>query len=220
MTPLTGASQPLPCPPGTKILLEIGGTPDKLATTCVGFSRGRFVVTNMPVVPEHNREALHQMLYPDNTVIARFLHEGTVMGFSTTLIKAVSIPFPLLFLAYPARLEFHDLRRHPRVPCCIPASVNLEDGQVQGMITDLSRTGCQFTASRDAAGQPKPRVDERIILNCALFGSSHQAELPAAVKRMTISERHLNLGLKFTSLPAETQSVLEGFLHHALSVLA
>ena len=137
MSASTGRHIALPCPPGTKMLLEVAGIPEKLATTCVGYAKGRFVVTHIPLVPENNREALHQMFYPDNTVIVRFLYEGTVMGFSTSLIKAVQIPFPLLFLGYPSRLESHDLRRHRRIACCIPAETELGASRAQGMTAAL-----------------------------------------------------------------------------------
>ena len=146
MTNTQGSHAPTLCPPGTRMLLEVAGFQDKLASICVGHIRPRFVVTTAPIVPEHNREAVHQMLYPDNTVIVRFLLEGTVMGFSAKIIRSLQVPFPLLFFTYPTRLECLDLRRHRRVPCCIPAETEVGTNATPGMIVDLSLTGCQFSA--------------------------------------------------------------------------
>jgi len=221
MTACQGSPVPTLCPSGTKMLLEVTGFPDKLATICVGYVRSRFVVTTMPFVPEHNREAVHQVLYPDNAVIVRFLLEGTVMGFSAKIIRSLQIPFPLLFFSYPPRLECHDLRRHRRVTCCIPAETDLGATATPGMIVDVSLTGCQFSASLAESGSPPPpvRIDDAVILRCGLFGQIGQSVLPSAVKRVDISEKRLDIGLKFTTLAPETRKALDGYIHHALSVL-
>lgn len=214
-----GTHFPNLCPPGTRMLLEVTGVPEKLTAACVGHQRGRFLVTSMPLVPENSREATHQMFYPDNTVIVRFLLEGTVVGFSAKLIKALQIPFPLLFLTYPRRFESHDLRRHRRVPCCIPAETDLGQAPTQGMIMDLSLTGCQFSTSLASSQPPRVRVDDQVILRCDLFSHSGQFLLPGAVKRVGISEKRLDIGLKFTDVPQDIRTALDGYIHHALSVL-
>lgn len=211
---------PTLCPPGTKMLLEVAGFQDKLATICVGYIRPRFVVTTMPFVPEHSREAVHQVLYSDNTVIARFLLEGTVMGFSAKIIRSLQVPFPLIFFNYPKKLECLDLRRHRRVPCCIPAATAVGQTSIPGMIVDLSLTGCQFAASLPEAGEPpKIGIDDAVVLRCPLFGKNGQAVLPSAVKRVGLSETRLDIGLKFTELPPEIHTALQGYIQHALSVL-
>lgn len=214
-----GRHAPFLCPPGTKMLLEVAGLPGKMATVCVGHARGRFVVTHMPVVPEGGREALHQMLYPDNGVIARFLLEGTVMGFSASIIRTVQIPFPLLFVTYPSRLETLDLRRHRRVPCCIPASTRLGELPIQGMIVDLSLTGCQFSAIFKDEAAPPIAIDDELGLRCDLFGSGENARLPAVVKRVSLSEKRLEIGLKFHEIAQETREAIDDYLQNALLIL-
>lgn len=213
------AHAPFLCPPGTKMLLEVSGLPGKLATVCVGHAKGRFVVTHMPVVPENGRDALHQMLYPDNGVIARFLLEGTVMGFSASIIRTVQIPFPLLFVSYPSRLETLDLRRHRRVPCCIPAATRLGEVPAQGMIVDLSLTGCQFTAILPADPPPQLRIDDQVELHCELFGAGEAARLPAVVKRVGVSEKRMEIGLKFHEIAQATKDAIAGYLQNALLIL-
>jgi hypothetical protein len=219
MTPAKAKTAPFLCPPGTKMLLDVAGLAEKLTTACVGHARGRFVVTHMPVVPESGRDALHQMLYPDNRIIARFLLEGTVMGFSTTVIKTLQLPFPLLFLTYPSRLESLDLRRHRRVPCCIPAVTELGEVTTQGMIVDLSLTGCQFSAIVPSAEPPKVRIDDQLVLSCELFGNGGDARLPGVVKRVGFSEKRLEIGLKFHEVAKETLGSIDGYLQNALLVL-
>ncbi|EHJ49417.1 type IV pilus assembly PilZ [Solidesulfovibrio carbinoliphilus subsp. oakridgensis] len=205
------------CPPGTKMLLEVAGYGDKLATACVGHARGRFVVVQMPGQADSGRDALYQMLAPDNAAIVRYLHEGTVVGFSARIIKWIQVPFPLVFLTYPARLESHDLRRHPRVSCCLPGKAGLGGAAVAGMILDLSLSGCQFSVLHDEK-TPAVAIDDKVGLSCALFGAP-SPELSCSVKRVALSGRRLEIGLKFLDVPAQTRDALTLYLQTALSVL-
>ncbi|MFU2208557.1 flagellar brake protein [Solidesulfovibrio sp. C21] len=208
----------LHCPPGTKVLLEIAGLEEKLATTCVGHQRGRFVIVQMPSATETSRDALYPMLYPDNTVIARYLHEGAVVGFSSRLIKYIQIPFPLVFLTYPANLESRDLRKHKRITCCLPGCMKHGDVTVAGLLRDVSISGCQFSFPREAAA-PEPAIDAVVELSCELIGSSAKATLPCAVKRVLPSARRVDIGLKFKEVPQEIREALAGYLDTALHVL-
>jgi len=143
------------------------------------------------------------------------------MGFTAKIIRPLQVPFPLLFISYPTRLECHDLRRHRRVPCCIPAETDLGNALTLGMIVDLSLTGCQFAASLSTHETPPPSVniDDALILRCGLFGCNGQGQLPCTVKRVDISEKRLDIGLKFAGISKETHASLGTYIHHALSVL-
>jgi hypothetical protein len=206
------------CPPGTRMLLEVTGLPEKLTTSCVGHVRGRFVVAQMPLVPESGRDALYQMLYPDNGVISRFLHEGTVVGFSARLIKTIQIPFPLIFLTYPKRVESHDLRKHRRVICCLPGHTTIGETLFSGMITDLSLSGCQFSVAFDEM-PPGVAIDDIVELRCELFGQNGQGRLACSVKRVALSGKRLEVGLKFRKMPPEMLQRLNDYLQDALSLL-
>jgi len=208
----------LHCPPGTRMILEVTGMLDKLTTVCVGHSRGRFVVVQMPALPEIGRDGFYQMLYPDNEVIVRFLYEGTVVGFSARFIKCIQIPFPLIFITYPKRLESHDLRKHRRVPCCIPGRGVVGTQILPGMITDLSISGCQFSTIFDGL-PPNMAVDNMVELHCELFGRSDQGHLDCIVKRVSLSSKRLEIGLKFREVSPQTQDALHDYLQEALSIL-
>lgn len=206
------------CPPGTRLVLEVTGLPDKFPTACVGHARGRFLVTGMPVLAETIRESFYQLLYPDNTVIVRYLNEGTVVGFTARVIRCIQIPFPLIFFTFPKKLESHDLRRHPRVACCLPGQAVIAGADVQGMILDLSHSGCLFSATV-AETPPTVAIDDAVELRCDVFGQNGASGLPGVVKRVALSGRRLELGLKFLRMPPPTQQAIMDYLEQALSVL-
>jgi hypothetical protein len=201
------------------MVLDVTGLAEKLTTACVGHVRGRFVIVQMPALPEVGRESLYQSLYPDNGVIARFMHDGTVVGFSGRLIKHIQIPFPLLFITYPKKLESHDLRKHRRVACCIPGQTIINDAPLLGMIVDLSLSGCQFSTTFTEKA-PEVGIDDMVALHCELFGPKEQGMLPCAVKRVSLSGKRLEIGLKFRPMPPQIQNALDEYLQDALSVLS
>lgn len=200
------------------MVLELTGMADKLITACVGHARKRFVIVQMPVMTDAGRETLYQLLYPDNTVIVRYLHAGTVVGFSAKIIKTIQIPFPLIFLTFPKRLESHDLRKHPRISCCIPGKLVTAKATFPGMILDLSTSGCQFSATSES-GTPDVAVDDAATLHCDLFDPSEEHLAPSVVKRVSRCGQRLELGLKFHDLPYAIRRALNNYLHEAISVL-
>jgi len=206
------------CPPGTRVVLQVTGMPDKLPTICVGQSQGRFVIVQLPTASETGREIFYQMLYPENEVIGRFLYEGTVVGFSARCIKSIQIPFPLLFLTFPDRLETLTLRKHRRIACCLPGQAAFAGESFEGMILDLSLSGCQFSAS---FGEKTPAVaiDDPAELQCGLFGPENWGRLPCSVMRVAVAGRRVEIGLKFRDIPRETRDALFAYLEGALSIL-
>ena len=206
------------CPPGTRLALEITGLPDKFTTACVGHARGRFLVAAVPVLAETMREGFYQMLYPDNAVIVRYLNEGTVVGFTAQVIKCIQIPFPLIFLTFPKKLESHDLRRHARVACCLPGQAVIAGTDIPGMVLDLSHSGCLFSATVPET-PPVVSIDDAVELRCGLFGTNGTAKLGGIVKRVALSGRRLELGLKFRQMPPPTQEAISSYLDQALSIL-
>lgn len=206
------------CPPGTKMLLELSGLEDKLATACVGYQRGRFIIVQMPPTTETGRDALYQMLYPDNTVIVRYLHEGLVVGFSARVIKYIQVPFPLLFLTAPRRLESHALRKHKRVSCCLPGNIRLGDAVIPGMLTDVSISGCQFSFPYEGPAPDLP-IDAAVDLTCDLLASNDNGTLHCIVKRAATSANKMDIGLKFKAMSEPARESLTAYLDIAVSVL-
>ncbi|MFP5258151.1 MAG: flagellar brake protein [Acidobacteriota bacterium] len=206
------------CPPGTRLALEVTGLPDKFATACVGHARGRFLVTAVPALAETVRVSFYQLLYPDNTVIVRYLHEGTVVGFTAQIIKCIQIPFPLIFLTFPKKIESHDLRRHTRVACCLPGQAVIAGADVPGMVLDLSNSGCLFSATVTDT-PPAVAIDDVVNLHCDLFGPNGSSGLGGIVKRVALSGRRLELGLKFRDISPPIQQAINDYLDQALSIL-
>jgi hypothetical protein len=86
------------------------------------------------------------------------------------------------------------------------------------MVLDLSHSGCLFSASVPDT-PPAVAIDDAVLLRCDIFGLGEGSGLDGVVKRVALSGRRLELGLKFRQMPPPTQEAINTYLDQALSVL-
>ena len=66
---------------------------------------------------------------------------------------------------------------------------------------------------------PPVAIDDDVLLRCGLFGQSPDTALAGVVKRVALSGRRLELGLKFHKLPDPAKQAIGSYLDQALSIL-
>src|SRR5690625_1514557 len=104
--------------PGTKISLEAAG--GRVTTSLMGVVDGVYVV--LQDIPAYRGLMDFQLGYGE-TVVLRFLHEGTATGFRSYVLNMVKDPERLLFVAYPNEIQRLALRRADRVRCTLPVQL-------------------------------------------------------------------------------------------------
>ncbi len=214
-----GVSFGLDIPVGAKLALDISGVDVKLASALVGYSKGKYVVTQLPSLVESSKDMLFQYLYSGNTVIVRYLHSGAVFGFRCVIIKYLFSPFPLFFLTFPEKVESYNLRRHKRIPCLLPVSAHIDATSISGLMTDLSLSGCGVTLTLMRKYQPAVAIDDEVQVACSLFGEDGQDSLNCQIKRVASDSGRIELGLKFTALPETTRKEIISYLQSASAIL-
>lgn len=204
---------------GIKLSMEVRGIDEKLVSPLVGFSRGKYVVTQLPSLAESNKEVLFQHLYAGNPVTVRYLEAGAVFGFRSEIIKYLFSPFPLLFLTFPVRVESFNLRRHKRISCLLPVSARIGEADYSGLMTDLSLSGCRVGLTIMRKYQPTIGVDDEVLLTCPLFGQNGDSTLRCQIKRAASDVGKLDLGLKFTDVPDTSRQGILSYIQSAAVIL-
>ena len=184
-------------------MIELAGLKFKLHSFFVGYIKKRCVITIIPMVPEVNRPILLEHLYKGNIMTVRYIHSGTVLGFSTPITHVSFTPFPLLFLEYPEHIESFNLRKDGRVTCLFPATVVHDATTYSGALSDISKSGCSITLPSRENHDVNVEIDDRITLRCPLLFAADQAEIFCTVKRIIKNGIRVELGLKFTEIPEE-----------------
>lgn len=125
--------------PGMELVLQVDGVERRLRSTLIGYEKGTYLIISNP-----NMGLYGHKMFDGNRIIARYLRDGVVYGFQTTIIGSIGIPFPMVFVEFPASLEWLELRRETRVKTNIPIKVSLANQQLDGRLLDISPRGCKI----------------------------------------------------------------------------
>jgi len=201
----------------TRMLVTPAGEAQGFRTILSGMERGRFLMLQLPRLP-----GLSGQLYSERAVKVRYVHEGQVYGFQSTVLHHTVAPFRLLFLAYPRTIERLNLRHDQRVECFIPAGLEMPGSiapAFRAMLTNISTSGCR--AALDATGQRLPgfEVGCMVRLGFKVVGTDLDLDLDCQVRSVDADGARVFLGLNFTGLDEEGLAAVEGYVDSVSSFL-
>ncbi len=161
------------------------------------------------------QDAISRLASNPNLVV-QHLASGAVYGFRSEVMNRVTVPAPLLFLAFPDSVERVVLRKKERISVNIPGTLHGHYGEHEVMLTDLTPSGCQITIAIDLRSplrEAKP--DEELVLSCDL-GRGQTLMTPVRLRRVDEAKGLLSLGCQFVKLKDETGSMIESFVQSVL----
>ncbi len=196
-------------------MMELAGIKDKLQSFFVGYISKRCVIISFPLVPDVNRPLLLEHLYKGNTMTVRYIHFGTVLGFTTEILHVAFTPYPLLFLKYPERIESFNLRKDDRVACLFPVSLVLHEVCLLGGLSDISRSGCNIVLPVNDQTL-SVQIGDQLVLHCPLLFASEQMGIACSVKQLSKNDTKVSLGLMFTEVPADVLARINAYIEQTL----
>jgi hypothetical protein len=135
--------------------------------------------------------------------LVRYMYDGRFIGYPSVIRDRQLEPFPFLYLAFPQSVEELALRKHARVSFkdplpikiseCGPAGRRTDRRTIDGLMHDLSLTGCCVALPARAAWTPGTAV----CLAFELRGIGHVSNLSGVVKNVAEGPRHTELGIEF-----------------------
>lgn len=124
---------------GAAVMMESSGALDRIKCHMVGYLKGEYVVLRLPLVP-----GIRSRVPEGSMLTFRYLQRGRLLSFRSVVKHYTAMPFSLLFVTYPKRLERHELRREQRFTCNFPAKLVFMQHEYRGLLLDLSSGGCRF----------------------------------------------------------------------------
>lgn len=200
---------------GDQLQIEIEGVAFRFKSSVVGIEPDEYLIIKTPIIPPHLGSIKHK-LFSGNQIVVRYIHKGTVFGFQTKLIEAISLPVRLLFVEYPNIIEHHDLRSHERIDCFLPSKIKINDKERRGTILDLSEKGCchRMKALKDEKF-PSIQIDDQITLMCQFPGIEGEHVVPGMVKNINKDTQEMSLGIVFHEITPEVQKVIAHYISTA-----
>lgn len=135
--------------PGTLVDLQISTptSPKRVKTQYVGLNYPNSMVFQFPNIKKFG--VLKDVLYPENTVIIRYVLEGSsgqVIAFKAKINHIQSQPSPLFFTTFPKSLQSLGLRSEKRASPGIAAELTFagHKNAHKSLIVDVSQRGCRL----------------------------------------------------------------------------
>lgn len=183
----------------------------------VGFLPGRSVIVTTP-----EKEGRPLSVREGRAVLARSYSGDEARGFTCTVLRAQTQPYPYLHLSYPSKLETMAERQASRVRSALAVSVRPQAGDnagrdVPAVIRDVSNTGAQLLASA-AVGKAGDAVLIRARLPLDVIGDQ-PVDLPALIRNVQEEAEvkgslwRYRCGVEFEPLDAQSTLILRAYLY-------
>ena len=102
---------------GTKIYMEIEGINFSVTSVFIGLLKDEFMIVTLP----KRYKSVKNKLYPSNKMVVKYLYEGSVYAFQTSVIEMITNPIRALANEYPKVIQERELRTVKRNNVIIPS---------------------------------------------------------------------------------------------------
>ncbi len=193
---------------GSMLQVQVKGGKGNALSSLIGKERGQYLIIHTPSLP-----GFMTKLNKENQVIVRYVHDGIVFGFQCTLIHFMDKPFRISFLTYPEHIETMNLRSHKRITCFLPASAKIRDSVYEGVVLDLSVSGCGFHyLLNETDAIREVGKEEAITFSMQLTGGGKELTVEAIVRSVRLDSRKIVLGAQFNNLSSEISTEIENYI--------
>lgn len=206
---------------GERIRLETASPRGRFSVRYLGAYSERCLMVTLPIL-----NGVEKPIKEGAPITLRLIALNRACAFKTRMLKAQSVPVPLLFLDYPDAVEAVLVRKAPRVNTQLIVSVDEADAghfgsgwPRQALCSDISLHGARIEAS-DQLGE----VGDRLYVTARVrVGEVDQVLLVEGVIRNleevedSFSEGFRMVhGLELVGMDEETQLILTGFVYQQM----
>ncbi len=203
---------------GTKFQIEFKREKIRLLSKVVGIEEKKYIIIKAPYMAANSGVNL---LANSSEIAVRYIEKGAAFGFTSHIFKFISDPDRLLFVEYPNKIESHNLSDRQRLNCYLPAQITLNENSehkviIEGAIIDVSKGGCKFAASKQSLEEYdfQLQVDFEVLISFNLPGLEQLLRITSLAKNTHFNKsgNNLNIGLRFTKIDKEMNTILNNFL--------
>ncbi|MCG8688978.1 MAG: flagellar brake protein [Desulfobacterales bacterium] len=192
---------------GTDVYLEIQGVTFSVTSVFIGLLKDEFMLITLP----KKYKSVQSKLYPGNKMVVKYLYEGSVFAFQSSVIEMITTPIRALALEYPKVVQKRELRRNRRRQVVIPGRVEAKKMSFPVMVSDISKVGCQFVFQHNITF----REGDALRLYCNFPGCPGEVGSLAFVRNIRRESGTLSIGAKFKD---STDEFITPLLHFIFSI--
>lgn len=209
-------NQAIPIQLGVQLLLQLRQLSIRVPSKLVGLEHGKYLIVSMPSLSVTD---IKSYFTHGKVVVARYIHEGSALGFESMVMGMIIQPVRLVFLGYPKSIQDMNLRKHKRSECYLPAEISVIDESIHGFILDISRGGCSFNCkSKTNLDIDMLSVGKKLVIKFAVPGFEGKLEIYCIIRNFRIDNAHMFFGLQFDDIVEEQKYKLYSYLDEMLSM--
>lgn len=204
----------LPITLGTGLIIEIVNLKLRIKSLLVGMEHGKYLIVRISekdLIGNFRSDSVKT-----SPMIVRYLHNGTVYGFSSTVVNVLSTPAKLFFVTYPSKIEEFTVLSNSRHECILPALTMIGNDFVEMVILDISKQGCLCmikTANPDDDRlYGAVQVNKTIDIKVQFPGAEGKFGLMGKIRNVSKDVGKILLGVQFEKMPPDLKEQLDGFL--------
>ena len=206
-TPMDEEPPQIEAEPGTELMLQVDGVYGHLKSELIGLRAGHYLIIRTPAGPP----GFSSKLYRGNTIIVRYLAEGTACGFQTHIMTTITEPEPLTFIECPRLVQEKTLRSARRIDTYLPCKVAVQQQTTEGNIIDLSRTGFRCMLPAHVHDRPlRVHVGDPVVTAVHLEGTP--LRINGKVRNVHPFHASLQVGVHFDGLDKVTDGRIVEYL--------
>ncbi|MHC1726651.1 MAG: flagellar brake protein [Syntrophobacteraceae bacterium] len=179
---------------GTRLHARFGNKDDefKIASTLVGIVSKEYLIIRVPAIP-----GILSKLTEGAPVTIRYIYDGNVYGFNSTILAYTHKPALIAFMAYPTSIEIMNLRKAQRLECLLPAKMKVLEKAFTGVILDISAGGCRLYIEYGPVESPSVDVEQEVELSFHLAGRAEEQIVACRVQNLKKDSMLAEIGLQF-----------------------
>lgn len=196
---------------GTRVYLEIDGVNFSVTSIFIGLLADEFMIVTLP----KRYKSVKNKLFPGNKMVVKYLFEGSVFAFQTSVMEIITTPIRALAIEYPKVVQKRELRVVKRNHVVIPGRVEAKQTEFSVVINDISKKGCRFKYI-DKKGAMNPLRDGDILrIYCQFPGVSEEIGAMALVRNASREKEQLIIGAEFED---PSKAFLNPLMHFLFSI--
>ncbi len=181
---------------GTEVYLDIDGVNFSVSSIFIGLLENEFMIITLP----KRFKSVQNKLFQGNKMIVKFLHDGSLYAFQTSVIEMITDPIKALAIDYPKIVQKQELRVVKRNHVVIPGRAELRKHKLPVVVFDISKMGCCFKYMEDKQNSVIFREGDMIRLFCKFPGVENELGAMAHVRNIRREKRQFSIGTEFTEM--------------------
>lgn len=194
---------------GTKMYIDIDGVNFSVSSIFIGMLKDEFMIVTLP----KRYKSVKNKLFPSNKMVVKYLYEGSVYAFQTSVIEMITNPIRALAIEYPRVIQQRELRVVKRNHVVIPGRIEAKQVEIPIVVFDMSKNGCRFKYHDDKTTMNPLREGDLVRLYCQFPGMSQEAAAMATVRNVRREQDKLSVGVQYQDVTKEFLTPLMHFLY-------